>query len=79
MEMNVNDEQRMRTLAARGDGDKIWFIHLDDWHGDLNGQDIRICDKNKKVLFVLKDSSLEQASYICSMNNAFHRMFKGDK
>lgn len=79
MELNVNTEQRMRALAPRADGDKIWFVHMDNWQGDLNNQDIRICDKEGEVLFVLHKSSLEQASYICSMNNIFVNLFKGNK
>lgn len=79
MELNVNTEQRMRTLASRADGDRVWFVHIDDWQGDLNNQEIRICDKEGKVLFVLQKSSLEQASYICSMNNIFVQMFKETK
>jgi hypothetical protein len=79
MELNVNTAQRMRTLASRADGDKIWFVHIDDWQGDLNNQEIRICDKEKNVLFVLQKSSLEQASYICSMNNIFNKTLRETK
>lgn len=78
MELDVNDRQRIETMAIRGDGNQPWFVHIDDWQGDLNGQDIRITDKNGKVLFVLQQSSLEQAAYICSMNNIFYRAFKND-
>lgn len=71
--MDYADKQCMKTLASRADGDRPWFIQLDDWYGDLNGQDIHICDKNNKVLFSIKNGSLEQASYIISLNNAFVR------
>lgn len=69
--MEYQDQQRMKTLASRADGDRPWFIDMDNWHGDLNGQDIHICDKNNKVLFSIKNGSLEHASYIISLNNAF--------
>lgn len=71
--MDANDVQRMKTLASRADGDRPWFVDLDDWGGDLNGQDIRICDKNGKVIFTMVGGSLEHASYVISLNNAFLR------
>lgn len=71
--MEHHDEQRMKTLASRADGDRPWFIDLDDWGGDLNNQDIRICDKNGKVLFIMVGGSLEHASYVISLNNMFVR------
>jgi ribosomal protein S11 len=43
---------------------------------DLNNQDIRITDKNGKVLFTMVGGSLEHASYVVSLNNAF---VKGNK
>lgn len=74
--MDINDEQRMRTMASRADGDRPWFIDLDDWGADLNRQDIRICDKNGKVIFTIVGGSLEHASYIISLNNMFVREIK---
>lgn len=74
--MDYNDEQRMKTLASRADGDRPWFIDMDDWGGDLNHQDIRIVDKNGKIIFVMVDGSLEHASYVISLNNEFIRKDK---
>lgn len=74
--MDFHDEQRMKTLASLADGDRPWSIDLDDWGGDLNNQDIRILDKNGKVLFTMVGGSLEHASYVVSLNNAF---VKGNK
>ena len=71
--MDYQDEQRMKTLASRADGDRAWSIDLDDWGGDLNNQNIHITDKNGKVLFTMVGGSLEHASYIISLNNAFVR------
>lgn len=79
MNLNVNEEQRIRTLSSKADGDKIWFVDIYALQDDLYNQDIDICDKNNNVLFTLKDSTIEQASYICSINNAFNRMFKETK
>jgi hypothetical protein len=47
-----------------------------DWGGDLNNQDIAIVDKNGKCLFTMVGGSLEHASYVVSLNNAF---VKGNK
>lgn len=69
--MDYHDEQRMKTLASRADGDRPWFIDLDDWGGDLNNQDIHIIDKNGKVIFTIVGGSLDHAAYITSLNNAF--------
>ena len=69
--MDFHDEQRMKTLASRADGDRPWFIDLADWGGDLINQDIRITDKNGKVIFTMVGGSLEHASYIISLNNQF--------
>lgn len=77
--MDHNDEQRMKTLASRADGDRPWFIDLDDWGGDLNNQDIRITDKNGKTIFTMIGGSLEHASYVISLNNAFVRSNKETK
>ena len=68
--MDYHDEQRMKTLASRADGDRPWSIRM-DWGGDLNNQDIAIVDKNDKVLFTMVGGSLEHASYVVSLNNAF--------
>jgi len=73
--MDYHDEQRMKTLASRADGDRPWSIRM-DWGGDLNNQDIAIVDKNDKVLFTMVGGSLEHASYIVSLNNVF---VKGNK
>jgi hypothetical protein len=73
--MDFHDEQRMKTLASRADGDRPWFIEM-DLVCDLNNQDIRITDKNGKVLFTMHGGSLEHASYVVSLNNAF---VKGNK
>jgi hypothetical protein len=73
--MDYHDEQRMKTLASRADGDRPWSIRM-DWGGDLNNQDIAIVDKNDKVLFTMVGGSLEHASYVVSLNNAF---VKGNK
>lgn len=77
--MDFADTQRMRTLASRADGDRPWFIDVDDWGGDLNNQEIRIRDKNNNIIFVMKNGSLEHASYIISLNNAFIRSLKEPK
>ena len=74
--MNHQDHQRMNTSASRADGDRPWFVDMDDWGGDLNNQDIRITDKNGKVIFTMVGGSLEHASYIISLNNAFVREIK---
>lgn len=74
--MDDIDVQRMKTLSSRADGDRPWFVDLDDWRGDLNNQDIRITDKNGKVIFTMVGGSLEHASYIISLNNAFVRELK---
>ena len=71
--MDYQDNQRMKTLASRADGDRPWFINIDNWDGNLNGQDIYICDKNGKIIFTVVGGSLEHASYITSLNNAFVR------
>lgn len=71
--MDYNDEQRMKVLASRSDGDRPWFVDMDDWGGDLDGQDIRIIDKNGNVVFTMVGGSLDHASYIISLNNAFVR------
>ena len=68
--MDFHDEQRMKTLASLADGDRPWSIHM-DWGGNLNNQDIAIVDKNDKVLFTMVGGSLEHASYVVSLNNAF--------
>ena len=73
--MDYHDEQRMKTLASRADGDRPWSIRM-DWDGNLNNQDIAIVDKNDKVLFTMVGGSLEHASYVVSLNNAF---VKGNK
>jgi len=73
--MDYHDEQRIKTLASRADGDRPWSIRM-DWGGDLNNQDIAIVDKNDKVLFTMVGGSLEHASYVVSLNNAF---VKGNK
>lgn len=69
--MDFQDEQRMKTLASRADGDRAWFVDMDDWGGDLNNQNIRITDKNGKIIFTMVGGSLEHAAYITSLNNAF--------
>lgn len=74
--MDYQNDQRMKTLAIRADGDRPWFVDLDDWGGDLNNQDIRITDKNGKVIFTMVGGSLEHASYIISLNNALVRELK---
>lgn len=74
--MDYQDQQRMKTLASRSDGNRPWFVDMDDWGGDLNNQDIRITDKNGKVIFTMIGSSLEHASYVVSLNNAFVRSLK---
>lgn len=76
--MDFADKQRMKTLASRADGDRPWFIDISDWGGDLNSQDIRIVDKNGKVIFTMIGGSLEHASYIISLNNGFVRSLKDD-
>lgn len=74
--MDYADEQRMNTMASRADGDRPWFIDVDDWGGDLYNQDIRICDQNGKVIFTMVGGSLEHASYITALNNRFVRESK---
>ena len=69
--MDYQDNQRMKTLASRADGDRPWFINMDNWGEDLNGHDIHICDKHGKVLFTMIGGSLEHAAYVISLNNAF--------
>ena len=76
--MDFADEQRMKTLASRADGDRPWFIQMDDWNGDLNGQDIHITDKKGAVLFTMVGGSLEHASYIISLNNKFVKSLRDD-
>ena len=76
--MEFADTQRMKILASRADGNRPWFIDVDDWGGDLNNQEIRIRDKNNKIIFVMKNGSLEHASYIISLNNAFVKVIKND-
>lgn len=71
--MDYHDEQRMKTLSSRADGDRPWFVDMDDWGGDLDNQDIRICDKNGKVLFTMVGGSLDHANYVISLNNMFVR------
>lgn len=73
---DIKDEQRMKTLASRADGDRPWFIDMDDWGGDLSYQDIRIVDKNGKIIFTMVNGSLEHASYVISLNNDFIRKDK---
>jgi len=69
--MDSNDLQRMKTLASRADGDRPWFVHMDNWGEDLNGQDIHITDKNGKVLFTMIGGSLEHAGYVVGLHNSF--------
>lgn len=76
--MDFHDEQRMKTLASRADGDRPWLLELDDWGGDLNNQGIRVVDKNGKVIFTMVGGSLEHASYIISLNNQFVKENKHD-
>ena len=74
--MDYQDNQRMKTLASRADGDRPWFINMDNLGEDLNGHDIRICDKNGKVLFTMIGGSLEHAAYVISLNNLFVKEHK---
>jgi hypothetical protein len=74
--MDENDLKRMKTLASRADGDRSWLIEMDNWGEDLSNQDIRICDKNGKVLFTMIGGSLEHASYVASLNNLFVKEHK---
>jgi hypothetical protein len=77
--MDYNDNQRMKTLASRSDGDRPWFIDMDDWGGDLNNQEIRIIDKNNKTIFTMVGGSLDHAAYVISLNNEFIRSIKETK
>jgi hypothetical protein len=73
--MDFNDTQRMKTLASSAAGDRAWLIDM-DWSGDLNNQSINIVDKNGQRLFTMVDSSLEQAAYVCALNNLFVKEMK---
>lgn len=73
MDLNIDNKsfEMLETAANKGSGDKKWFIDVDDW-SSLDNQDIYICDNELNVLFTIKNGSLEQANYICLLNNVFH-------
>lgn len=73
MEIDIEDKtfEMLETAANKGDGNKKWFIDIDDW-SNLSNQDIDICDNELNVIFTIKNGTLEQANYICLLNNVFH-------
>ena len=70
-----NTFSMLKTASERAFGNKKWFIELEDWTR-LGNQNISICDDKQNVLFVLNDSSVELANYICLLNNVFQNGMK---
>ena len=61
----------LEVACARTDSFSPWFIHAEDFLGDLNKKEFRILDKNGDLAFMVTGGSLEYASYICMLHNQF--------